>query len=278
MNYRHAFHAGNFADVCKHALLAAIVDYLKGKDKAFRVLDTHAGRGRYDLAGEEASRSGEHREGIARLLASPAAASPLLASYVQAVAAEGPSAYPGSPAILRRLLRPQDRLSAYELHPVDAEALKALFAGDAQVKAIELDGWLALGAHLPPKEKRGLVLIDPPFERPDEIDRILAGVVGAHRRWPSGIYAVWYPIKRRSGRDRLHDGLKRSGIARVIAAEFFREPFTEEATLVGSGLMVINPPFTFASQAGAIMAILEQVLGKAGRGFSQVVAISGERP
>lgn len=169
-------------------------------------------------------------------------------------------------------------MSAYELHPADAKALKALFAGDVQVKTIELDGWLALGAHLPPKERRGLVLIDPPFERPDEIDRILGGAAEACRRWPSGIYAVWYPLKRRRERDRLHEGLKRSGIARIVAAEFFREPFTDEETLVGSGLAVINPPFTFAPQAAAIMAILEQVLGKSGRAFSQVVAISGERP
>ena len=278
MNYRHAYHAGNFADVVKHALAAAIVQYLKGKEKPFRVIDTHAGRGRYELSGDEASRTSEHRDGIARLLASPAAHDPLMADYVGAVTKEGPLVYPGSPLILRRLLRPQDRLSAYELHPAEAEALAAVFAGDIQVKTIELDGWLALGAHLPPKERRGLVLIDPPFEQPNEIERIVEGLAKAHRRWPSGIYAIWYPIKRPAERERLHAGLKSSGIARIVAAEFFREPFAREETLVGSGLAVVNPPFTFPATAAAIMANLEQALGKKGCGFSQVVAVSAERP
>lgn len=278
MNYRHAFHAGNFADVVKHALLTVIVEYLKRKDKPFRVLDTHAGRGRYDLSGDEAARTGEHREGIARLLASPAARAPELAAYLAAVAAEGPLAYPGSPAILRRLLRRQDRLSACERHPEEAASLAALFAGDVQVKTFALDGWLALGAHLPPKERRGLVLIDPPFEQPNEIDRILQGLAGAYKRWPTGLYAVWYPLKRPAERDRLHAGLKASGIAGIVAAEFFREPFTPAETLVGSGLAVVNPPYTFTADASAIMANLEQVLGKGGRGFSRMVAIAAARP
>jgi 23S rRNA (adenine2030-N6)-methyltransferase len=278
LNYRHAFHAGNFADVVKHVLLVMIVVHLKGKDKAFRVFDTHAGRGRYDLGAEEARRTGEAAEGILQLLGSPAALAPELQTYLGVVTEEGKSVYPGSPLIVRRLLRKQDRLSAYELHPEDAKALSALFAGDVQVKAIALDGWLALGAHLPPKEKRGLVLIDPPFEQPDEIDRIVEGVTAAHRRWAGGTYAIWYPIKRRAERARLHAGLKASGIPKIVAAELFREPFAAEDRLVGSGLVVINPPFTFEAEATRVMAILKQVLGKGSGGFSEVVAISGERP
>ncbi|MBC8130148.1 MAG: 23S rRNA (adenine(2030)-N(6))-methyltransferase RlmJ [Rhizobiaceae bacterium] len=278
MNYRHAFHAGNFADVVKHALLVILVEYLKLKDKPFRVFDTHAGRGRYDLTGEEAIRTGEHRDGIGRLLGSPAAHAPELATYLGLIHEEGHNSYPGSPLIVRRLLRRQDRLSAYELHPVDAGALREVFLGDVQTKVIELDGWLALGAHLPPKEKRGLVLIDPPFERPDEIDRIVEGLATAHRRWPGGLYAVWYPIKRRADRERLHAGLAASGIAKILAAEFFREPFAAEETLVGSGLVVVNAPFTFEAEARRTMAILEQVLGKEGKAFTEMVAISGERP
>ncbi|KQT50775.1 lactate dehydrogenase [Aureimonas sp. Leaf454] len=277
MNYRHAFHAGNFADVHKHALLVTLVEYLKRKDKPFRVIDTHAGRGRYDLASDEASRTGEQVDGIARLLASPAARAEELRAYLEVAGAE-PGFYPGSPLLARALLRRQDRLSAYELHPVDAAALADLFAGDTQTKVIELDGWLALGAHVPPKEKRGIVLVDPPFEQPDEIGRMIEGLAAAHRRWPTGLYALWYPIKRPAERKRLHDGLKATGIARIIAADLFREPFAPEDRLVGSGLVVVNPPFTFAQDAARIMAILEQVLGKEGQGRSEIVALAGEQP
>jgi 23S rRNA (adenine2030-N6)-methyltransferase len=277
LNYRHAFHAGNFADVVKHALVVAIVEYLKRKDKKFRVIDTHAGRGRYDLSSEEAQRTGEHLEGISRLLDSPAAAAPELQAYLDIVRAEGAGSYPGSPLIARRLLRRQDRLSAYELQPHEAAALAEVFAGDVQTKVIALDAWLALGAHLPPKEKRGLVLIDPPFEKQSEIDDIVTAVTQAYKRWPGGIYAVWYPIKRRAERARLHAGLKASGIPDIIAADFFREPFTPTETLVGSGLVVINPPYTFAQEAAQVMAILKQVLGKDGQGSFEMVAISAER-
>ena len=226
MNYRHAYHAGNFADVVKHAALSRLVEYLKLKDKAFRVVDTHAGAGLYDLSSEEAQKTGEWLEGIGRLLEaklSPQAGA-LLAPYLEAVSAANPKGgvekYPGSPLIVRHLLRPQDRLSAIELHPKDFQRLKALFAGDFQVRAIELDGWLALGAHLPPKEKRGLVLVDPPFEQEGEFDRLVDGLVRAHRRWPGGIYALWYPIKDRAAVARFRAGLKESGIPKILDVTF----------------------------------------------------------
>lgn len=280
MNYRHAFHAGNFADVVKHALLCRLIEYLKHKDKAFRVMDTHAGRGRYDLAADEARRTGEHEAGIAALRASPAWDNPLLLPYQQTVeAAEvalGASAYPGSPWIARQLLRRQDRLSAYELHPVDAAALAAEFAGDVQVKTIELDGWLALGAHLPPKEKRGLVLIDPPFEEVGEFERIAARVGEAWRRWPGGTYAVWYPIKRRAQYEGFHEALRESGIRNVIAADFFREPFSADERLVGTGFAVVNPPYTFAAEADAIMRALLPVLGVSDRADCGIIALVAE--
>ncbi|MCQ8781398.1 23S rRNA (adenine(2030)-N(6))-methyltransferase RlmJ [Mangrovibrevibacter kandeliae] len=277
MNYRHAFHAGNFADVVKHALLTRLIEYLKTKDKPFRVFDTHAGRGLYDLTAEEAGRTGEHRAGIGALLASPAAADPLLQPYLDVVRSLGNDRYPGSPLLARRLLRPQDRLSAYELHPVDAGALAAVFAGDHQVKAIELDGWLALGAHLPPKERRGLVLVDPPFEQPGEYDRLVDGLVGAQRRWAGGVYALWYPIKRAAEHRRFLDRLSSSGIAKIVVAEFLREAPSADERLVGSGLVVVNPPYTFAAEAEATMSRLSPVLAKAGGATSRVVALAGEQ-
>ncbi|WP_062116087.1 23S rRNA (adenine(2030)-N(6))-methyltransferase RlmJ [Aureimonas sp. AU40] len=264
MNYRHAFHAGNFADVVKHALFCRLIGYLQRKEKPFRVMDTHAGRGLYDLDADEARRTGEAVEGIDRLVASPAWDDPLLAEYRAAVEAArarfGTDTYPGSPLIARQLLRRQDRLSAYELHPVDAGALGELFAGDSHVKAIELDGWLALGAHVPPKEKRGIVLIDPPFERTDEIETIVEQLARAHARWPGGVYAVWYPIKRPAQHRRFHDLLRESGIPNIVAADFRREPHTAEERLVGTGLVVVNPPYTFAAEAEAIFALLQPVL------------------
>ena len=280
MNYRHAFHAGNFADVVKHALMARLIAYLGRKEKPFRVIDTHAGRGRYDLDADEARRTGEHLSGITALLASDAVDDPLLAEYLAVVhdvmAESGGASYPGSPLIARRLLRHQDRLSAYELHPVDALALGAEFAGDVQVKTIELDGWLALGAHVPPKEKRGLVLIDPPFEVEGEVERIVEHLVKAHRRWPGGTYAIWYPIKRPEMRNNLHRLLADSGIPDIVAAEFFRESFTVDERLVGSGLAVVNPPFVFAQEAREIMRCLLPVLALNATAHCGLVALAGE--
>ena len=266
MNYRHAFHAGNFADVVKHVLLTRLIDYLKRKDKAFRVFDTHAGRGRYDLAGDEANRTGEATNGIQRLIAAgpELADDPLFASYFAALDPDiGSGHYPGSPLIARRLLRRQDRLSAYELHPIDAAALKAEFAGDIQVKVIELDGWLALKSHVPPKEKRGLVLIDPPFEKVSEVADILAALASAHRRWPQGIYALWYPLKRRTMVEALREGHGELGFAETMTAEFLLEPYDPvEPRFVGTGLAVLNPPFTFAGEARAVLETLAPLLGR----------------
>ncbi|MDQ6435080.1 23S rRNA (adenine(2030)-N(6))-methyltransferase RlmJ [Mesorhizobium sp. LHD-90] len=266
MNYRHAFHAGNFADVVKHAVLARLVEYLKLKDKAFRVIDTHAGVGLYDLSGDEAGRTGEWRNGIGRLAGAPLppAAAELLAPYLQAVAAvnagNGLTRYPGSPTIVRHLLRKQDRLTAIELHPRDAADLAENFAGDHQVRVIELDGWLALGAHLPPKEKRGLVLVDPPFEQPGEFDRLLQGLAKAHRRWSGGIYALWYPIKDRDAVERFADGLKESGVPKILDIRFFVRAPSAEPTLDGTGMIVVNPPFTLEADLRVILPALRAVL------------------
>ncbi|TJW39086.1 MAG: 23S rRNA (adenine(2030)-N(6))-methyltransferase RlmJ, partial [Mesorhizobium sp.] len=230
MNYRHAYHAGNFADVVKHVVLSRLVEYLKQKDKAFRVIDTHAGIGRYDLSSSEAHKTGEWQGGIGRLIdAEPSgAAAALLAPYLDAVRSLNPDGavkkYPGSPLIARHLLRKQDRLSAIELHPQDVAKLKALFASDFQTRVIELDGWLALGAHLPPKEKRGLVLVDPPFEEEGEFDRLVEGLQRAHKRWPGGIYALWYPVKDRKAVAAFRKALKETGIPKLLDIGFEIRP------------------------------------------------------
>jgi 23S rRNA (adenine2030-N6)-methyltransferase len=272
LNYRHAFHTGNFADVVKHIIIARIVEYLKLKDGAFRVIDTHAGIGRYDLTGDEARRSPEWREGVARVLhrGLPADAAALAKPYVDVVRGENAggdfTAYPGSPLLVRKLFRPQDRLSAIELHPDDAAALAKLFAGDIQTRVIELDGWLALGAHVPPKEKRGLVLVDPPFEEDGEWERLVAGLVKAHKRWPGGTYALWYPLKEPREVDTFATALKRTGIGKMLRTELtIRKPSTPPR-LYGTGMIVINPPYTLEAELRVLLPALAAVLADEGRG------------
>ncbi|MER2536361.1 MAG: 23S rRNA (adenine(2030)-N(6))-methyltransferase RlmJ [Rhizobiaceae bacterium] len=282
MNYRHAYHAGNFADVVKHAALARLVEYLKLKDKAFRVVDTHAGIGLYDLSSTEAQRTGEWRDGIGRLIEArlPADAQALLAPYVDAVRAAndgGPiGKYPGSPWIARHLMRRQDRLSAIELHPEDAGRLKALFAGDVQTRVIGLDGWLALGAHLPPKEKRGLVLVDPPFEEPGEFGRLIDGLRAAHRRWPGGIYALWYPIKDHAAVAAFRRALAQAGIPKILDIAFEIRPASREPRLDGSGLVVVNPPFPLEAEMRVVLPALHAALGAEPGARWRVERLAGE--
>jgi 23S rRNA (adenine2030-N6)-methyltransferase len=266
VNYRHAYHAGNFADVVKHVVLSRLVEYLKQKDKAFRVIDTHAGIGRYDLSSTEAQKTGEWQGGIGRLvdaaLDAPAAA--LLAPYLEAVRSLNPEGgvknYPGSPLIARHLMRKQDRLSAIELHRQDAAKLRALFAGDFQTRVIELDGWLALGAHLPPKEKRGLVLVDPPFEEEGEFDRLVDGLRKAHKRWPGGVYAFWYPVKDRKAVAAFRKALAQSGVPKLLDIGFEIRPPTAEPSLDGSGMVVVNPPFTLEGELRTLLPALHKLL------------------
>jgi len=268
MNYRHAYHAGNFADVVKHVALSRLVEHLKLKDKAFRVIDTHAGVGLYDLSSPEAQKTGEWQGGIGRLLGAelqPPVAS-LLAPYINSVMAankDGPvRRYPGSPWIVRNLLRPQDRLSAIELHPGDAAKLKALFAGDVQVRVIELDGWLVMGAHVPPKEKRGLVLVDPPFEESGEFDRLLDGLAKACRRWPGGTYALWYPVKDRKAVPVFRRALAGLRVPKILDLAVEIRPPSQEAKLDGCGLVVVNPPYTFESEMRKVLPVLSRILAE----------------
>lgn len=259
MNYRHAFHAGNFADCMKHALLLSILGLMVRKVAPLFVLDTHAGRGTYDLMGE-AERTGEWRDGFAKLVPPPEP----LAQYV--AMAERLGLYPGSPRLIQACLRPGDALACCELHPEDHAALRRLFRHDAQVAIHHRDGWAAVPALLPPAQKRGLVLIDPPYEAPGEFQRVTAALQAGAARFGHGVYAAWYPIKHRSPVTAFHAALQSAGLRDVIAAELWlREP-TDPARLNGSGLVVRNPPYGFAAEAGPILAALVERLGEAGAG------------
>jgi 23S rRNA (adenine2030-N6)-methyltransferase len=266
MNYRHAFHAGGFADVVKHALLVALIQHLRKKETPFCVLDTHAGIGRYDLAGDEATRTGEAQEGVVKLVGSER--SPVLAPYLDCLKSFNSSwptlrTYPGSPAIARTLLRPQDRLIAVELHPEDARALKRVFHGDRQVAVHEADGYDALKAHLPLKERRGLVLIDPPYEERDEFKTLVRALPEAIARFRSGIFAVWYPIKDVGSVERFHAEFTSLGRP-VLAAEFYRFVPDDSTRLNGTGLAIVNPPWQFDAAARDILAALAGQLGAVG--------------
>ena len=288
MNYRHAYHAGNFADVVKHAILALLVEHLKAKDKPFRVIDTHAGIGMYDLTAIEAGKTGEWQGGIGKLLKSdgkPAIElsrklADALAPYLATVAAANPDGglkhYPGSPWIIRHLLRDTDRMTAVELHPADHAKLANLFAGDIQVKAIELDGWLALGSFVPPKERRGLVLIDPPFEQPVEFKTMLDRFEKAYQRWPTGTYALWYPIKDIGAVTNFHKRLAECGIPKILGAELWVRERTTPDTFNGTGLVICNPPWQLDRTLDTLLTGLAPLLGETDKAGRRVWWIRGE--
>ncbi|MDF1607197.1 23S rRNA (adenine(2030)-N(6))-methyltransferase RlmJ [Hoeflea sp. YIM 152468] len=268
MNYRHSYHAGNFADVLKHAVQAQILTYLKRKDQAFRLIDTHAGIGSYDLSSAEAQKTGEWRDGVGRIVDAELSADlqSFLAPWLGAVRSLNPEGgvqiYPGSPQLARLLMRKQDRLTAIELHPEDARKLRQVFDGDFQVRVIELDGWLALGGHLPPKEKRGLVLVDPPFEVDGEYDRMIDGLARATRRFPGGTYMLWHPIKIDSplaGFDKKLTALARP---RTLTLRAYIRNRNIEPGLNGSGLVIVNPPFTLEAELRKILPELTRLLAQ----------------
>jgi 23S rRNA (adenine2030-N6)-methyltransferase len=268
VNYRHAFHAGGFADVFKHAVLCRILDYLLRKPTAFRVIDTHAGTGVYDLTSEEAVRGGDWHDGIEKLLAVslPNDCADLLKPYLDIVfGLNRPGEvriYPGSPALIRGSLRAQDRLLACELEPTAAAILSRHFQNDRRIKTLIADGWQALSANVPPPERRGLVLIDPPFERESDFRDLADSLAAAHRKWASGIYALWYPIKGRSAPDALAKRINRFGIEKILRAELIVSPLSDPARLNGSGLIIVNPPWTLESELAKLLPCLVHALGR----------------
>lgn len=291
MNYRHAFHAGNFADVVKHIVITRILARLRDKPTPFRVIDTHAGEGLYDL-GSEAARTGEWRDGIGRLAghlaghlagrsagaalaAEPAA---LLAPYLDAVGAANGGGelrrYPGSPVVARHLLRDDDRLIACEVEPRAAAALTRCLRGPA-VKVLEIDGYMALKACVPPRERRGLVIVDPPFERDDEFARVAAAVAAAYRKWPTGIYLVWYPITARSDPGRFVKGLQ-AAVAKCLRIEWAVASPRPDGGLTACGVVVVNPPWKLAAEMAVLAPVLTAVLEQGpGAGFTVEAAADG---
>lgn len=275
MNYRHVYHAGNFADVVKHAVLALVIEHLKLKPAPFRIIDTHAGIGLYDLNSEEAQKTGEWREGIGRVIEARLSekARSALAPYLDVVrrlnSGGGLVRYPGSPLIARELMRSNDRLVVNELHPEDQQALKRLFAYDPQVKVMALDAWTAVKSLLPPPERRGVVLIDPAFEQTGELDRLVEALKEGIHRFAGGTYILWYPIKELRPVAAFRRKIAALGLPKAAAYEIMIRSPEDEQRLNGAELIVANAPFTLAENLKVLLPELASILDQEkGGGFS----------
>lgn len=263
MNYRHAFHAGNFADVMKHALLVALIEQFKQKDKPFTVLDLFAGDGLYSLEDPDMVRGNEFTAGIYQALDSTA---PALKTYLDLVrphrlypGANRLAHYPGSPLLARKLLRDQDRLVVTDTAPGCIDHLKRLFTHDDHVTVHAMDGYQACKSLLPPTPRRGLALIDPPFERVDEFQALMHALEDAEKRWAVGVFAIWYPIKQRTMIKAFHRTLAERGFSEVLSCEFYLKPL-DNFSLTGSGLTLINTPWQFDKKAIEVLNACKQAL------------------
>lgn len=266
MNYRHIYHAGNFADCLKHTVFSRIIAYMQRKDKGFRIVDTHAGPGMYDLSSTEAQKTGEWQDGIGRLVDASWSnkAAELLAPYFDAVKAYNDDTlkhYPGSPMIARHLMRKQDRLTVSELQSEDFRNLSKLFAGDTQVKTQEISGWAGLKSNLPPKEKRGILLVDPAFEEKGDFFRMVRGAGEALERFSTGTMCFWYPIKHGlEMREFNHDMTNIVGHPNTIVVELWVKD--GEKSLNGSGMVIVNPPFTLINELRIILPEMAKILSQ----------------
>ncbi len=286
MNYRHAYHAGNFADVLKHAALISILEHLRKKDTPFAVIDTHAGRGLYDLQGVEATKTGEAAEGYLRLVSErengetlPAA----LKSYADCIKSFG-NAYPGSPAIAAHFLRPQDRLIAIEKHPDDVDALYVALGRAPNLRVMEGDGYRELVGFVPPQERRGLVLVDPPFEQTSEWQDAGVALARAYRRFANGIYVLWYPVKLRADVNAGIGELLNAGVTKLLQIELDvgtgndPRPRAEGQgpRLSASGLLVVNAPFGFAAAMEETTNYLARILTRGADAKATIKRIVGD--
>ena len=275
MNYRHAYHAGGIADVFKHVVLIALLARLKQKDSAFLALDTHAGTGLYDTASPESTKTNEFQAGIARLHG-VTFVNPLLAQYRTLIRNCNQEAslrfYPGSPLIIGQMLRAQDRGVACELHEEDFAALRRALKSYPRITAHHRNGYEAMGAFLPPAERRGLILIDPPFENPEELTATSAALRKAHDRFAQGIYALWYPVKERPALWRFHEDMIASGIGRQLTIEFLTNDEKDSRTLNGSGMLIINPPYQLETDLKPALDEVQILLAPFGRVIFKTLA------
>ncbi|HFG1721744.1 TPA: 23S rRNA (adenine(2030)-N(6))-methyltransferase RlmJ [Vibrio cholerae] len=266
LSYRHSFHAGNHADVLKHIVQSLILNSLQQKEKPFVYHDTHSGVGRYDLTHEWSEKTGEYKQGIARVWQQdniPAELDSYLDAIRQLNQGKTLRYYPGSPRVARAHLREQDRMVLTELHPSDYPLLEQEFHRDRQVSIYKEDGFARLKASLPPQERRGLVLIDPPYELAKEYRDVVRAIAQSYKRWATGIYAIWYPVVNRCDIDDMLEGLQGLEIRKILQIELGVAPDTNERGMTASGMIVINPPWTLESQMQTILPFLKQAIAPA---------------
>ncbi|HME40033.1 MAG TPA: 23S rRNA (adenine(2030)-N(6))-methyltransferase RlmJ [Steroidobacteraceae bacterium] len=279
MNYKHIYHAGNFADVAKHVGLLYCLGALRRKDAAFFVLDSHSGRGYYDLQAPEAQKSGEAERGIQRLIETSIGET-LLADYFSSIRARRGkrlARYPGSPALIASALRRQDRALFVELMPAEARAAVRDIDSLGRTRTEIGDGYAALKAFLPPEERRGLVLIDPPYESLDELKLMLQAFADAYRRWPSGIFLMWYPIRSAAQRSMVHARFEAAGVPKMLFADLAIHPDDAGVGLAGSGLMIVNPPYGADEYLSEAYATIHRGIAAPGAGYVEVARLTPER-
>ncbi len=279
MNYKHIYHAGNFADVAKHVGLCYCLDALKRKEAGFFAMDTHAGRGFYDMQAAEVQKSGEAERGIQRLIETSVGVT-ALGDYFTAIRARRGkrlARYPGSPALIAGALRPQDRALLVELMPAEARAAEREIESGGRVRTEIGDGYAALKAFLPPEERRGLVLIDPPYESLDELKTMLQAFADAYRRWPGGIYLMWYPIRSAAQRSMVHSRFEALQIPKMLIADLAIHPDDAGVGLAGSGLMVVNPPYGADDYLRDAYTAIHRGIAVPGAGYVEVGRLTPER-
>lgn len=279
LSYRHSFHAGNHADVLKHTVQALIIDALKQKDKPFVYLDTHSGAGRYYLKSDHSEKTGEYLEGIGRIWQRDDIPE-LLQPYLSAVKAVNRGSqlfyYPGSPLIAQHLLRDHDRLLLTELHPTDFPLLRHEFREDPRASTKRGDGYQQLKSQLPPKERRGLVLIDPPYELKDDYQQVVTAITEGYKRFATGTYAIWYPVVLRQTIKRMLRDLEATGIRRILQIELGVRPDSDQRGMTASGMIVINPPWKLESQMQELLPWLTEVMVPEGTGHHSVTWVVPE--
>jgi 23S rRNA (adenine2030-N6)-methyltransferase len=279
MNYKHIYHAGNFADVAKHVGLLYCLDALKRKDAAFFALDSHAGRGHYELQAAEAQKSGEAERGIQRLISTSIGAESL-AGYFEAIRARRGkrlNSYPGSPGLIAGALRAQDRALFVELMPAEARAAEREITSLGRLRTQIDDGYAALKAFLPPEERRGLVLIDPPYESLDELKAMLQAFADAYRRWPTGIYLMWYPIRSATQRTLVHARFESLNVPKMLFADLAIHPDDAGLGLAGSGLIIVNPPYGTDRYLLDAYKVIHGSIAAPGAGYVEVARLTPER-
>jgi len=279
MNYKHIYHAGNFADVAKHVGLMYCLGALQRKDAGFFVLDSHAGRGYYDLQAAEAQKSGEAERGIQRLIETSIGRAQLAGYFAAIRARRGKrlARYPGSPALIAGGLRPQDRALFVELMPAEARAAEREIDSLGRVRTEIGDGYAALKAFLPPEERRGLVLIDPPYESLDELKLMLQAFTDAYRRWASGIFLMWYPIRSATQRSMVHARFEALQIPKMLFADLAIHPDDAGVGLAGSGLMIVNPPYGTDEYLREAYTAIHSGIAAPGAGYVEVARLTPER-